>query len=170
MSITNRGAALPFGLGLHPFFAKTEDTTVTMRPKGMENCRPDMIPDAALPVVPVPQDWTFAAGLNISRATLSPPRYGFNKADLMDCCFLGVDPLEGAYINWPGLKRRMHMTASRNCRYAVIYVPAAADNFFCLEFTTNGINMQNRADGGGVVLQRGETLEVTTMFAIETLR
>lgn len=166
MSLTNRGITLPFGMGLHPFLARDAETIVTMRPTAMENCRADMIPDAALPVVPVP--WNFAEGLNISRANLSPARYGFNFADLMDCSFLGVDPLDGALIDWPLKKRRMRMTASANCRYAVIYVPAAFDDFFCLEFTTNGINMPNRSDAGGVVLQRGETLEVTTTFAIET--
>lgn len=181
MELTNRGATLPFGIGLHPFLPRPQDTVVKMAVSKMENTRADMIPDPAQPVVDAPAAWTLSEGFNISNKNLSPAARGFNHADLMDNSFPGVDPAKGATVTWPGFGaegREMTVTASDNCTFGVIFVPGAANDapagqqsFFCLEFTTNGINMQNRPAGeaGGTVLKSGETLKASTRYSIRKM-
>ena len=180
MTIVNRGRTLPFGGGLHPFIARPQDTILKVGAVRMENCGADMIPDSAVPVVPVPDEWTLNEGFNISNENLSPARYGFRNEDLMDNCFTEIDPGEGATITWPGFGgdgRRMTITASANCRFGVCFVPGAKNDvplgemsFFCFELTTNGINMQNRpAEAGAVILGCGEQLTASTKFSISKL-
>lgn len=178
ISLTNQGETLPFGLGLHPFLPRPQDTRVEMTARMMENCQADMIPDPAAPVVPVPAAWTLETGFTVSNANLAPARRGFGHADLMDNCFVEIDPAEGARIAWPGTRREMHMTASANCRFGVIFVPGAANDappgelsYFCVELCTNGINMQNRRpeDAGAIVLRQGEALQVETQFRIREI-
>jgi aldose 1-epimerase len=178
MEITNRGATLPFSLGLHPFLPRPQDTVVRLGVSLMENTRADMIPDPAKPLVPVPADWTLIEGFNISNKNLSPAARGFGLADLMDNSFPGIDPAKGATVTWPSSGREMTVTASENCTYGVIFVPGAKNDapagqqsFFCLELTTGGINMHNRPVGeaGGAVLKAGETLRASTRYSIRKL-
>lgn len=181
MSVTNQGKSLPFGIGLHPFLARPQDTIVRMGVTQMENCRADMIPDTDRPLVPVPPEWTLCKGFNISNENLSPASRGFKNADLMDNCFPGIDPAKGATIIWPSFGvegREMQITASDNCTYGVIFVPGKNNDappgqpsFFCLELTTNGINMQNRPQtaAGGTVLGAGETLRASTRYVVRKI-
>jgi aldose 1-epimerase len=184
MEVVNHGTTLPFGIGLHPFLPRPQDTIVTMEAPRMENCGPDMIPDKETPVIATPDSLDFSRGLTISNETLGPAQYGFRNADLLDNCFPGVDPKKGVVITWPSFGengRQMNITASNNCSYAVCFVPGAENDkragemsFFCMELVTNGIDMQNRMDRGdrdtgGVILARGERIAATTRYAIHSL-
>jgi len=184
MSVVNDGVRLPFGIGMHPFFPRPQDTMVRMDVRAMENCGRDMIPDKAAPIVPVPAKIDLSNGLAISNANLEPPRYGFGTADLMDNCFPGVDPRKGAVITWPGFAddgRQMKITASDNCQFGVCFVPGPANDlpvrktsFFCLELATNGVDAWNRMDSGetgtgAIILAEGETLEATTRYTLSPM-
>jgi aldose 1-epimerase len=184
MSVVNDGMTLPFGVGMHPFLARPQDTIVCMRVDAMENCGPDMIPDKAAPIAAVPAEIDLSNGLIISNANLQPPKYGFGNADLMDNCFPGVEPRKGALIRWPSFGdegRQMRITASDNCQFGVCFVPGPANDlpvgemsFFCLELATNGVDAWNRMDAGetgtgAIVLAKGETLEATTRYTLSPI-
>lgn len=182
MTLTNHGITLPFGIGLHPFLPRPQDTILKIVTSTLENCDADMIPDEGRPVIDIPEHWTLATGFNISDKNLSPSSQGFGKSDLMDNCFPDVDPLAGAEIQWPSFSdggRQMAITASANCRFAVCFVPGAANDvpvgemsFFCFELTTNGINMQNRLhdNAGAKILCQGEVMQAVTSYNISKLK
>ena len=154
LRITNTGGfALPFGLGLHPFFP---------------------LHDGAKLQAPAASVW-----LNDGREPLPvrrdalPPSWDFVRSR-----DLPVDGLNHAFngwtgratIEWPGQALRLHVEAGVDTY--VLYVPADED-FFCFEPVDHPINAVHLPGGavanGMTVLAPGESLERAFAFRVEAL-
>ncbi|MDF3037173.1 MAG: aldose 1-epimerase, partial [Paucimonas sp.] len=123
LDVTNVGdEALPFGLGLHPYFMRNEQTRLTMRTTGVWLAGDDPIP--------------------VSHVNAFPPTWDYNRSasldgPLIDNCFTGWDGK--AVIDYPdrGLSVTMNM---EDCSgYTLMYRPPELD-YFCLEPITHPID------------------------------
>ncbi|WP_448098285.1 aldose 1-epimerase [Luteibacter yeojuensis] len=152
LRVTNTGSfALPFGLGLHPFFPlhggarlRAQATSVWL------NDGRDPLPVRRSPV---PPEWDFTSVRDL-------PAGGLNHA------FVGWPGQ--ATIEWPALAVRLHIEAEAGGY--VLYVPAGQD-FFCLEPVDHPINAVHLPGGpvahGMTELAPGETLERAFAFRVE---
>ena len=147
--------AMPCGLGLHPFFAKPDDTVLDVNTKtvwlNLDNGDPSTRID-------VPQRWDFSGGKPLGDVQL-------------DNCFGGWD--KTATITWPSRGLRMHLTAEGPAEHVVIYAPPG-QGFVCVEPVTNANNAfnlsQRGVDGVGVqVLQPGEVLTLVMKLTLERI-
>jgi aldose 1-epimerase len=154
MGIENRSAAaMPAGLGHHPYFPRTRQSRVTATVSAI--C------------------WPEAGQLPVERIAPPPgadPRQGVVPASVrLDHAYAGWDGR--AVIEWPERNARLVMTADPALSTLVIFSPPDAA-FFCVEPVSHCIDAFNLAadgmsDTGMRVLAPGETWEVTVRFAPE---
>jgi aldose 1-epimerase len=145
LHVTNMGGGpMPAGLGLHPYFPRSDG--VTLRAKLDHVWLPDerKIPKQR---VPLPAAWDFARGLRLAPLDL-------------DHCFGGWHGR--AELTWPETNLTLVIEAAPPLGHLVIYVPPGQD-FFCIEpvsHVNDGFNMLERGvQGTGVrVLAPGQTL------------
>lgn len=142
LSVTNTGAgAMPFGLGLHPYFPSREDTRLSVGVTHRD------VNDATL--IPVGQ-----------RALAPDERFDqrlIAGTDL-DSGFAGFTGQ--ATIDQPGLRYRLGMSASDTCGYLVVFTPAGQP-YFCVEPVVNRANAFNAPDparDGAHILAPGQRL------------
>ncbi|MBS0589080.1 MAG: aldose 1-epimerase [Proteobacteria bacterium] len=142
LSATNTGAlALPFGLGLHPFFPRHGAVSLHAPAQGV--WRNDGRTPLPVERIAVPAAWDFAG-----------------EAALPDGLDNFFDGWNGrAAIRWPRRGLRLHIDADAD-RY-IVYVPAQRD-FFCFEPVDHAADAVNLAGGavahGMTVLAPGQTL------------
>lgn len=146
------GGQMPAGIGLHPYFTRTDG--VTLRASLDHVWLPDerKIPKER---VPLPAPWNFARGLRLARLDL-------------DHCFGGWDGR--AELHWPETDLTLVVEATPPLRHLVIYVPPGQD-FFCMEpvsHVNDGFNLLERgvADTGVRVLAPGESLGATVRLRV----
>ena len=153
LEVTNAGdGPMPAGIGLHPYFIRTDGVTLRARLDHV------WLPDARkIPQrrVPLPAPWDFARGLPLAPLDL-------------DHCFGGWDGR--AELRWPEADLTLSIEATPPLGHLVIYVPPDQD-FFCLEpvsHANDGFNLLERgAEGTGVrVLAPGETLGATIRLRV----
>jgi aldose 1-epimerase len=154
MGIENRSAAaMPAGLGHHPYFPRTRQSRVTATVSAI--C------------------WPEAGQLPVERIAPPPaadPRQGVVPASVrLDHAYAGWDGR--AVIEWPERNARLVMTADPALSTLVIFSPPDAA-FFCVEPVSHCIDAFNLAadgmsDTGMRVLAPGETWEATVRFAPE---
>ena len=121
LSVTNTGAAaMPFGVGLHPFFPRHGTVHLTApAAKVWTNNGQSPLP---VECVDVPPDWDF-------RSVRRLPEEGLDHA---------FDAWTGdAAIHWPALQLGLQLRAE--AEVFVLYTPAAGD-FFCFEPVDHPIN------------------------------
>ena len=154
--VINRGPfALPFGLGLHPWFPRTQDTTLRARATNLSLEGPFHLPADQVPVSER-EDWNF------SRARRLPPGWINNE-------FSGWDGR--AEIVWAdrGLRLQVDTEGNPNLNAYIVYSPSENASFFCFEPVTHLIDAHNRPGGptthGLVVLHKGEELAVDCRFS-----
>ena len=153
LEVTNAGdGAMPAGIGLHPYFIRTDG--VTLRASLDHVWLPDEhnIPKRR---VPLPATWDFARGLRLAPLDL-------------DHCFGGWDGR--AELHWPETDLTLLIEATPPLRHLVVYVPPGQD-FFCMEpvsHVNDGFNLLERGvEGTGVrVLAPGETLGATVRLRV----
>lgn len=151
IEVANAGnGPMPAGVGLHPYFVRTEGVTMRARVAHVWLADERNIPKEH---VPVPARWDFATAPRI--ATLE-----------MDNCFDGWDGQ--AEIHWPEADLELRIDADPIFGHLVVYVPPG-ENFFCVEPVSNtndGVNLLDRGVAGtGVrVLEPGERLSGTVRF------
>ena len=150
---TNAGdGPMPAGIGLHPYFVRTEGVTLRAKVAHVWLADERNIPEER---VPVPAKWDLAKAPRV--ATLA-----------MDNCF---DDWDGhAEIAWPEHGLTLDIEAEPVFGHLVVYVPPK-ENFFCVEpvaNVTDGFNLLDRGvSGTGVrVLAPGERLAGTIRFRI----
>lgn len=156
LQVQNDGAgALPFGLGFHPYFPLTEQTTLTAAATGFFPEEAEFLPGR---VTVIPDDVSF------ERARMLPRRW-INNA------FSGWDGV--AAIDWPERGACLRMTASPVFSHYVVFMsdtrfePDFASDYFCFEPMTHAPDGHNATDGGGLVLLApGETLSGTLRMEI----
>ena len=145
---------MPVGLGLHPYFLKTEGVSLTTGVTHQWESTNEQIPTQ---LVPLPQELDFSRGLKIEGLDL-------------DHCFTGWSRV--ATIDWPGRPYRLLMEGSPTLEYLVVYTPPGRD-FFCVEGVDNMINAFNWMSRGirtGVtILLPGQTHEIVTVFRAQAL-
>src|SRR5471030_560359 len=105
---------VPAGLGLHPFFARNEDSELRCRLQHVWRTDAEVLP---IERTSVPPEWDFSTSGRVMGRGL-------------DNCFDGWDG--HATITWPGRKLRLDLEASDTFRHLVIFTPADRP-FFCVE-------------------------------------
>ena len=130
LAIENRAAEpFPFGLGWHPFFPKTPDTTIAFDAARVWRTDATLIPVAC---EPVPAVWRF-----------TPPR---PLGDLvLDHVFEGARG--PATIAWPGRGLEVQIAADSALDRRVVYVPEGRD-FLAFEPASHMTDAFNRAARG----------------------
>jgi aldose 1-epimerase len=141
LSLTNTGdAAMPAGLGLHPYFHRYADSRLTLSAEGVWITDVREIPERLAPVAEV-TDWS--KGLALSDAPF----------------------VDHAYAGWTGEAtldgggRRMTLSADAPARWTQVYTPLGVD-FFCVEPVTHRPDAHNAPAGedhGLARLAPGET-------------
>ncbi len=154
ISVKNEGTTpMPVGLGLHPYFPRTDDVTLQAKLDkvwlGTSECIPRDL-------VALPSNWDFAAGRRVQDMEL-------------DHCFTGFEG--AATIDWASRRVRLKISADPLFGSLVIYVPAGQD-FFCVEPVSNvndAFNLASRGVSGTgiVVLEPGQQLQGAARFSVE---
>ena len=147
--------AVPAGVGLHPFFVREKDTTLTFHAERVWLADAETLPTIR---VLVPPQWDFRTPRRVDAVTA-------------DNCFNGWDGR--AEIVWPSRKLRLNLEASDRLRHAVLYVPSGK-NYFALEPVSHANNAFALAargvkDVGTVSVAPGEVLAGEIVFRLSSL-
>jgi aldose 1-epimerase len=127
LELENRSEALmPAGLGFHPFFPRTPETTIAARTSGVWFTDAELLPTQH---AAVPAGWDISGGRRV--------------ADLaLDNVFTGW--VGDAVVTWPERGARLHLGATQPLMsFLVLYTPRGRD-FFCVEpasHVTDAINL-----------------------------
>jgi aldose 1-epimerase len=159
LSIRNDGSEpLPFGLGWHPYFPMTPQTTL---------------------LAPARKFWTEVEGWLPGEATELPPDLDFNEPAPLPHRWVNngfQDWCGEATIAWPERDTQLHMTADPLFRHAFIFVsdtsfdPQYKRDYFCFEPMSHLANGHNMPDLGGLqVLQPGQQLSGSIRLSPQTL-
>lgn len=153
MAVTNTGdRAMPAGLGMHPYFIKTQEARLITPVTKVWLTDDSMMPTE---LVDVPDPWNFTSGRTMSEVIIDN---GFCRWPAR------------ATIEWPEWDTRLVMTADPVAENLVVFCPPGGD-FFCVEPVTNtadGFNLAARgvAETGVKTLAPGETLPLSVHFAM----
>ncbi|HEX2501951.1 MAG TPA: aldose 1-epimerase [Methylomirabilota bacterium] len=145
LMLSNEGdAAMPAGLGWHPYFPRTPRTTLTARVGGLWLTDAEIMPTAC--VTPAPEQDP-GRGLAVDRVAL-------------DNAFVGWDGQ--AVVAWPERGIRLRLAAPGPFGVLVVYTPSGQP-FFCAEpvsHTTDAFNLAatGQRDTGMLVLAPGESV------------
>ncbi|TLX10413.1 aldose 1-epimerase [Rhizobium sp. MHM7A] len=153
LSVRNRGeAALPFGLGQHPFFVRTPETRLTIAAGRFWNERHDHLPGEP---GPVPDDFDFRSGKPLPRLWMNNAFEGWNGR---------------AAIAWPelGIQAAVEADAAL-CRF-MLYMQLDRTDFFCLEPMSHLPNGHHLPEFGGLKpLAPGEGLSAKVTIDLSAL-
>jgi len=142
LTVTNTGdAAMPAGLGFHPYFPRREGEVLTAANDGVWMIDADVLPTVRHPGVRGP-DW--AAGAVVEGHAL------------IDHCYTGWD--QRAVLSAPGQPDTV-VTASADCRWLHVYVPPGEDHY-CVEPCASRPNPFGEGETGVVTLQPGESRSI----------
>jgi aldose 1-epimerase len=153
LKVTNRGpAALPFGLGLHPWFPRTPSTTLKARAAVVTLEDRLHLPNGQIAVASR-QDWNFSTHHRL------PDRWINND----------FSPWDGrAEIVWSDHALRLSIEADDALSAYILHSPASDANFFCFEPVTHLVDAHNRPGGpkanGLTILDHQDDLAVACRF------
>ncbi|MEM9605346.1 MAG: aldose 1-epimerase [Pseudomonadota bacterium] len=142
---------LPYGLGLHPWFEKTADTTLQFAADAVITTDAALLPVGRQALGAVP-DWSFSGPNGL-------PVHGIDNA------FSGWPGL--ARLRWPSRNLLLTVESAAPLRCCHVFTPGAGANFFCFEPTThlpNAHNWDGAAPDGLTELAQGDGLETRTVF------
>lgn len=150
LTVTHAGSgALPYGLGLHPYFLCNDATRLRSIATGVWLSGADPIPVAHSDQLPSTWSYNEPAPL---------------QGSLIDNCFTGWDG--ESVIEYPdrGLSITMSMTDCNG--YSLMYRPPDLD-YFCLEPITHPIDAFHMPGRPGLVtLSNGQSLSLKTTFSV----
>jgi aldose 1-epimerase len=143
LAVTNTGdLALPFGLGLHPWFPRDDDTRLQFCATGHWPETPDHLPATRAPL-------PFAAGCPWQKPAPLPQGW-------INCGFSGWD---GRAEITQGKAAMSLQIVSAGLGTALLYSPSASAGFFCLEPVSHPVDAHNLSGQPGLArLQPGDTL------------
>jgi aldose 1-epimerase len=156
LSLANEGdAPMPAGLGWHPYFPRTRETTLLARVEGVWLTDAEVLPVAC--VTPGP-DRDPGRGLAVDRTALDNAFVGWNGQ---------------AIVTWPERRARVRLTAHGPLGTLVVYTPPG-QSFFCAEpvsHITDAFNLaaSGRRDTGMLTLEPGESVSARLTLTPETL-
>ena len=154
LSVTNESdAAMPAGLGWHPYFVRTSRTSLTASVEAIWLTDGEVMPTA----------------LSVPPPELDPARGVKVDAVDLDNCFAGWR--RRAVIERPEDGLRLIMTAEPPLDFLVVYTPPGRP-FVCAEpvsHVTDAFNLAaaGRTDTGTRILAPGETLHATVTLSVE---
>ena len=154
LQIINTGnSAMPVGMGLHPYFVRTPQASITAKTEKMWINDAETMP---LRLESVPEIKLLNQGLIVTQNALDNLFTGWNREVL---------------ISWPEWNANLRIFADAPLDFLVIYTPADAD-FFCVEPVSNvtdAFNMLARGDSGHgtKILLPGESFEGRVCFVPE---
>jgi aldose 1-epimerase len=151
LSVVNTGpAAMPFGLGLHPFFVRDADTR--LRAPARQVWLNDGRTPLPTQLAAIPEPWRFVEERALPR-------------DCIDHAFVGW-PGE-ASVHWP--RRRLRLDLAADASNFVLFTPQDA-NFFCFEPVDHAIDAVHLPGGaaahGMTVLAPGEGMQRRYRFTV----
>lgn len=157
LALTNTaGRTLPFGIGLHPYFAPTQKMGVAFEAEGTFAVNPRLLPVDTLPVIPD----GFGSGARVQPLDLDP----------FDLHFFHWR--RTARVDWPEQGAAMTLTATPVLGNLHIFLPPDR-SAVCLEPVSHVVDVVNRRQfatlGDLVPLAPGETLSGTMTLAPEPL-
>jgi len=127
--VNNATSQMPAGLGFHPYFSLTKETSLKCNVEKMWAVDDESMPTS---LVNPPKNLTRSDGLLITNSNLDNVFTGFSGA---------------ATIVWPEWKARADITTSSNCKFIVVYSPKD-QNYFCFEPVTHTTDAINRSNSG----------------------
>lgn len=141
-------AALPFGLGFHPYLPVYPQTQITFQAGSVWSERAGHLPDRPLPL---------SAPLDFSTAQPVPDVF-----------------VNNAFEGWAGAVqlaqpdgKTIRLTASDNLTWLMLYKPDGPSDFLCLEPMSHRPNGFHGPDAGGLVtLEPGEWLRVSMQISL----
>ena len=151
VSVSNEGTGtMPAGIGLHPYFPKSDDVELHARMTGVWPEPPD---PTRLGAQALPQEWNFNDGRRLGQIEL-------------DHCFSGWDGR--ATVAWPSRALALDVTADPALGVLCVWSPKG-ESFFCVEpvsHVNDGFfEMARGAPGHGMrILKPGETLSGAVRF------
>jgi aldose 1-epimerase len=154
IGVENRsGAAMPAGLGHHPYFPRSRESRVT----------------AAIAAIWWPETGQLPQAQTVPPFGADPRRGVVVDSMRLDHAYAGWDG--SAVIDWPERHARLTMTADPALPTLVIYSPEDAA-YFCVEPVSHCVDAFNLAESGMAqtgmrVLAPGESWEVTARFVPE---
>ena len=152
LQVTHLGEhALPYGLGLHPYFPRDSTTRLQMHCTGLWLSGADLMPESHASILPPTFDYRQPALLN---------------GPMIDHCFTGWDG--HASIHYPNHGLTLELTMPQCDGYALMYRPPGLD-FFCLEPITHPIDAFHLAGRPGLrILANGESMELRLQMRFRT--
>lgn len=159
LAVVNEGdVPLPFGLGWHPYFTMTPETTL---------------------LAPARKFWTEVEGWLPGEATAIPADLDFSTASPLPHRWVnnGFEDWSGeAVVAWPELDTQLHLAADPLFRHAFVFVsdtafdPKFTRDYFCFEPMSHLANGHNLPGLGDLqILQPGQTLAGTIRFKPQDL-
>jgi len=140
LEIINQGRTLPFGLGMHPYFRRTNDVQLKAHSNWYLPIDDENIP---IKKIKIPKDRNFSSFKNLVSG--------------MDNCFTEWN--SKAEIIYPSDKLKLELLCSDNLNNFLIYTPST-EEYFCFEPMTHAPNDVNTNDLGGMkVLKKDEVLK-----------
>ena len=152
LTVTHRGEQpLPYGLGLHPYFVRSDTTLLRMPCSGVWLSGDDPLPVRHVETLPPTFDYRQPAPL------IGP---------LIDHCLTGWSGT--STIDYP--QRRVQLeVAMRDCAGYVLFYRPPQGNFFCMEPITHPIDAFHMPDRPGLqVLKKGEFMTLETTMRVRT--
>lgn len=156
LSLTNTGDRdMPAGLGLHPFFNRTANTTLAAKVDKMWQVDDECLPTGLTNPPPALAE---TGGMMVNGSALDNAMTGFAHE---------------ASIFWPEWKTKAKITTSPNCHFLVIYSPDNA-SFFCAEPVTHctdafNLQAQGLSGTGAGRLAPGQKMEVWMRISPEVI-
>lgn len=148
---------LPFGFGLHPYFPRRQQTSVTFSSTGAYS------KDSwGLPCEPLVEPAGIVSGMPTE----------LENCIGIDTCFLNWQP-SVAYIDWPNENARMSLSAAGAFRHLHLFVPENRD-VFCIEPVSHLPDAINRSfldpSASMHVLSRDEALAATLQLQMSSIQ
>lgn len=150
LTVTNMGTkALPFGLGLKPYFLRNDATRLKFKSEGVWLSGEDPIPTKHTSTFPPGWDYNGFAPL---------------EGTLIDNCYTGWNGK--AVIDYPDRGFSLTMVMPDCNGYTLLYRPPRSD-YFCIEPTTHPIDAFHMPDHPGLAyLSHGDSLALRAKFLV----
>lgn len=153
LEVKNSGdRALPFGIGFHPFFPRTEKSTLHAKAKTWWTCDANSLP---LDCESIPSEFDFTKSHSIPDKSIDNAYEGW----------VGM-----ASISWPENGLAVDIIADPIFSRFMIYAPTETKEFFCFEPMSHIPNGINHSDLGGMtILDPGQSLSGSISLQVRDL-
>ncbi|MEM6988477.1 MAG: aldose 1-epimerase [Pseudomonadota bacterium] len=142
---------VPYGLGIHPWFDKDDDTTLQFKSAEFVSADAQTLPVARMPLSSEP-NWQFDAGKRL-------------PVDGIDNAFCGWDGR--ARLSWPSQGRYLEVVTDPPQVCCHVFTPGQTADFFCFEPVShlpNAHNWQGASPNGLTLLSQGDELAFRSVF------